>query len=215
MLVLKDPAADSSELEFARRALARGELVVVPTDTVYGVAASAEDEAAVVKLYAAKGRDLSQPSAALFATVRELRAAFGEDGMTPRATWAVESLLPGPWTLVVSNPAAKWPWLTGGRAGDPIGVRVPAGALALPPIAATSANPAGEATATCIAEVDPELAAFVACAIDRGPLGSGADASTILDLTVWERSGDSADLRIIRDDAGRAGVARAALLSAP
>lgn len=215
MLVLKDPAAGSSELEYARLAIARGELVVVPTDTVYGVAASATDEAAVAKLYAAKGRELNQPSAVLFATVTELRAAFGENGLTVRAAWAVEALLPGPWTLIVSNPNALWPWLTGGHAGDPIGIRVPAGALALPPIAATSANKAGEPTAISIAHVPSDLAALIACAIDRGTLGSGADASTILDLTTWEVTGELADVRVLRDVAARAGVARAALHSAP
>lgn len=215
MLVLKDPAADSSELKYARLAIERGELVVVPTDTVYGVAAHAQDEAAVRKLYEAKGRGIEQPSAALFATVAELRDAFGEDGLSPRATWAVEALLPGPWTLIVNNPTARWPWLTGGEAGAPIGVRVPAGALALPPLAATSANLAGEPTALRIADVPADLVAHIACAIDRGTLGGGADASTVLDLTEWERTGDGADLRVLRDDAGRAGVARAALFSAP
>lgn len=217
MLVLKDPAADSRELGFVCGAIERGELVLVPTDTVYGIAAKATDEDAVRRLYAAKGRDATQPTAALFASVHALRDAFGDGGLSPRASWAAMALLPGPWTLVVSNPSGLWPWLTGDQAGAPIGIRVPAGARALPPIAATSANLTGDATITRVRDLPPALATQLACAIDVGELGSNGSAgtvvaSTVLDLTAWEVGGD---VVVLRDDAGRAGVALAALASAP
>ncbi|MCW2926896.1 MAG: Sua5/YciO/YrdC/YwlC family protein, partial [Thermoleophilia bacterium] len=155
MLILKDPAPDSAELGYVRRALEQGELVVVPTDTVYGIAALAGDEAAVSRLYAAKGRDVSQATAVIFGSVTAAREAFPE--LSARATWALQSLLPGPWTLIVENPAGHMPWLTGGAAA-PIGLRVPAGALDLPPIAASSANRSGEPTIQRVQELDGELA---------------------------------------------------------
>ena len=216
MLVVKDPGPESQELGYVCGAIERGELVLVPTDTVYGIAAKANDEAAVQRLYAAKGRDATKATAAVFASVGGLYDAFGDGGLTPRAHWAAMALLPGPWTLIVTNPGALWPWLTGGDAGAPIGVRVPAGARALPPIAATSANLAGEPTITRVRDLPPALAEQMACAIDAGDLGAGrrgtAVASTVLDLTAWETGGD---VVVVRDDAGRAGIARAALVNAP
>ena len=209
MLVLKDPAPGSSELAYVHRALEQGELVVVPTDTVYGLAALASDEAAVRKMYECKGRDATQPTAVVFSSIPQLQEALPDMGV--RATWAVQSLLPGPWTLVIDNPDARWTWLTGGVAG-PIGVRVPAGAVDLPPIAATSANVAGAPTAAQLTELAPELLEHVSCAIDRGVLPAEGE-STVLDLVAWSR-GDG-DVRVLRDTPGRAGQALAVLADAP
>lgn len=205
MLVVKDSIAGSSELACVQRALEQGELVVVPTDTVYGLAALASDEAAVRRMYECKGRDLAQPTAIVFASIAQLQEALPDLGV--RATWAVQALMPGPWTLIVDNPSEQWTWLTGGAAG-PIGVRVPAGAVDLPPIAATSANAAGDPTAGELAALDPALAEQVSCAIDRGVLPADRE-STVLDITAWSR-GDG-DVRVLRDTAGRAGQAIAVL----
>lgn len=208
MLVLKDPAAGSSELAYVHRALEQGELVVVPTDTVYGLAALASDEAAVRRMYACKGRDAAQPTAVVFSSIRQLLDELPD--LDARSTWAVQSLLPGPWTLVVDNPGERWTWLTGGAAG-PIGVRVPAGAVDLPPIAATSANVAGQETAAELAALDPALMDHVSCAIDRGVLP--VEASTVLDLVAWSRG--EGDVQVLRDTPGRAGQALAVLADAP
>ena len=208
MLVFKNPAPDSAELGYARRALEQGELVVLPTDTVYGLAAHADNEQAVAKLYAAKGRPATEPTAVVFASLDQLHEHVTE--LSSRASWAISALLPGPWTLIVANPAGVYPWLTSGTPG-PLGVRVPAGALDLPPVAASSANLAGVATPTQVADLAPEIIAAVACTIDRGVLGTSG-ASTVLDLTAWEAGGD---IHILRDDAGRAGQAFAALEHAP
>ena len=211
MLVLKDPQPGSTELSYVRKALEGGQLVIVPTDTVYGIAARADDAEAVARLYAAKGRPVDQPTAVIYGSTKELHDALPELGR--RATWAVSALLPGPWTLIVDNPAGHLPWLTGGAPG-PLGVRVPGGALDLPPIAASSANRAGEPTISRVQEIDGELGAHVACAIDRGELGTrGASASTVLDLTAWERG--EGDVVVVRDDAGRAPQAMVVLRDAP
>ncbi|MCW2949581.1 MAG: threonylcarbamoyl-AMP synthase [Thermoleophilia bacterium] len=213
MLVVKDPKRESSELGYARKALEQGQLVIVPTDTVYGLAAIATDANAVATLYAAKGRPTSQQTAVVFANVAALRTEFPE--LSARASWAVSALLPGPWTLIVDNPQGRLPWLTGGAPG-PIGLRVPVGAYDLPPLAATSANFAGEPTITTLADVTPELEQHVAVAIDRGNLGvgdQGAVASTVLDLTSWERG--AGPVRAVRDEAERVAQALVVLQGAP
>lgn len=198
MQVLRNGSGRSDgALQPVRDALAQGELVVVPTDTVYGLAAAADDRAAVERMYRLKGRDLAQPTAVVFGTVAQLDERLPD--LTARARWAVRSLLPGPWTLVLDVPDVPWPWLTGGTAA-PLGVRVPAGALELPPIAATSANLAGEPTAATIDELSPALAEEVAWAVDGGPLPA-AQESTVLDLVAWARG--EGDVRALRDTAGR------------
>lgn len=209
MLVIRDPAAGSAELEYVARALGAGELVMVPTDTVYGIAALATDEAAVARLYACKGRPSTQPTAAVFSSVGQL--ASHVSSLDRRSAFAIQALLPGPWTLVLANPAGVMPWLTGGSPG-PLGVRVPAGALELPPIAATSANRAGEPTVERVQQLHPEIAGQLSCAVDRGPLDP-AHESTVLDLVAW--AGGQGEVRVLRDTAGRAGQALAALDDAP
>lgn len=208
MLVIRDPAPDSSEFGYVRRAIEQGELVVVPTDTVYGIAALATDEAAVRRLYAVKERPIEQATAVIFPSVATLREQLS--WLSVRANWAVQSLLPGPWTLIVDNPDGHLPWLTGG-APAPLGIRVPAGALDLPPIAATSANRSGEPTIERVAELDPALTGSLSCAIDGGELPRSGE-STVLHLADWERGGE---VRVLRDTAGRAGQALAALAGAP
>lgn len=209
MLVVKDPAEGSAELGYVRRALEQGELVLLPTDTVYGIAALASDAEAVERMYEVKRRPVSQPTAVVFPSVRSVRDELPELGS--RASWAVAALSPGPWTLIVSNPEGRWPWLTGGTPG-PIGLRVPSGAFDLPPLAATSANHAGEPTIERVQDLPPELAGALACAIDRGALPS-AGASTVLDLTAWEHG--EGEVHVLRDPAGRAGHALALLDAAP
>lgn len=209
MLVIRNPEPESDELAYVQRALEAGELVVVPTDTVYGIAALASDEEAVSRLYSLKGRDPAQPTAAVFSDHESLHQAL--PGLGKRARWAIASLLPGPWTLVVRNPVGHFPWLTGGTPGA-IGVRIPAGSLHLPPIAATSANAAGEPTAASVDEIDPSIASALACAVDRGPLPAEAE-STVLDLQAWEAG--TGEAVALRDGPGRLGQALAVLADAP
>ena len=103
-------------------AIQRGKTVILPTDTVYGLAASAFHSEAVLNLYRLKHRPVTQPTAILtpdvdmlFELVPEIR---GRAGVIARA------LFPGPYTLVLPNPARRFSWLTGERY-DTIGVRVP------------------------------------------------------------------------------------------
>jgi L-threonylcarbamoyladenylate synthase len=204
MLVLRDPDPASREFGYVRAAVERGEIVAIPTDTVYGLAALAASEEACQRLYECNGRDLNQPTAVVFADLDAVLTVLPT--LSDRAGAACEVLLPGPYTLLVANPMNAFPWLCGGNV-DSIGIRVPDNALPLPPLAATSANLPGEPEIECIADLPAELADLVACGIDRGPLPPGA-ASTILDLTAWEWGGDA---RVLRDPADRAPRALAAL----
>ncbi|HEY8104018.1 MAG TPA: L-threonylcarbamoyladenylate synthase [Gaiellaceae bacterium] len=174
-----------SEVDAAVDAIRSGQLAVVPTDTVYGLAASPYTEAPVRRLYRAKGRDDVQPTALvaadvdlLFECVPELR---GKAGVIARA------LLPGPYTLVLPNPARRYPWLTGTRP-EAIGIRVPAvegvarellsrvGAMV-----ATSANLPGEPDPTSLDEVPMEILDAAAAIVDAGPLPG--TPSTVIDFT--------------------------------
>ena len=99
-----------------------GELAVLPTDTVYGLVCTAFERQPAVDLYRLKGRDAIQPTAVLFASVDEALELIPELG--EREAAILRALLPGPYTLVLPNPARRFAWLTGERP-ESIGVRVP------------------------------------------------------------------------------------------
>jgi L-threonylcarbamoyladenylate synthase len=183
-------------VDAAIAALRGGELVILPTDTVYGLCASADGPEPVERLYALKGRSAEKPSALLAADVETLLRLIPE--LSADAVTAMRSLLPGPYTLVVPNPARRFEWLTG-ETPTAIGVRVPD----LPPeamdvvsavglVVATSANAAGGADPRTVEAIPEELRARVAAIVDAGPL-LGVP-STVLDLT-------GAEPRVLREGA--------------
>lgn len=166
-------------------ALRAGRLVVLPTDTVYGLAADCESEAAALALYAAKGRDAIQPTAVLFASGDVLLERVPE--LPAHAVEVVRTLLPGPFTLVLENPARRYAWLNPQRP-DAIGLRVPAvtGAAravlgAVGAVVATSANLPGGVDPRRVEDVPPEIAAAVDVVVDGGELPG--IPSTVVDLT--------------------------------
>ena len=172
-------------VDAAVAALRAGRLVVLPTDTVYGLAADGESESAARALYAAKGRDAIQPTAVLFASVDVLVERVPE--LPAAAVEAVRLLLPGPFTLIVENPARRYAWLNPQRP-DAIGLRVPAvtGAPravleALGAVVATSANLPGGVDPRRVEDVPPEIAAAVDVVIQGGELPG--TPSTVVDLT--------------------------------
>ena len=183
-------------VDAAVAALRAGRLVVLPTDTVYGLAADGESEPAARALYAAKGRDAIQPTAVLFASVDVLVERVPE--LPAAAVEAVRTLLPGPFTLIVENPARRYAWLNPQRP-DAIGLRVPAvtGAPravleALGTVVATSANLPGGRDPRRPEDVPPEIAAAVDVVIEGGELPG--TPSTVVDLTGPER-------RVLREGA--------------
>lgn len=175
----------SGVVERAVAALTAGELVVLPTDTVYGLAAVAHSEEAARRLYALKGRSEIQPTAVVAAGVEALLAAVPE--LPERAAVLARALLPGPYTLVLPNPGRRFSWLNGPRP-ETIGVRVPAltGSAAavverVGLIVTTSANLAGEPDPCTAADVSPAVRGGVAVVIDGGRLPGVP--STVIDLT--------------------------------
>ena len=169
-------------VEAAVAALRAGEPVVLPTDTVYGLCASPFEEAPVHRMVRLKGRDALQPTALLATSVEGLLAIVPElDERVLRA------LLPGPFTLVLGNPARRFPWLCG-PAPERIGVRVPelppgtrAVVAALGAVAATSANLHGAPDPRRLGEVPAEILAGCGAALDGGALPG--TPSTVLDLS--------------------------------
>jgi L-threonylcarbamoyladenylate synthase len=161
-------------------AIREGKLAIVPTDTVYGLATSPHEQEFTRRLYAAKGRDELQPTALVASSVDVLME------LLPEFDSRLAALFPGPYTLVVPNPARRFLWLTGG--GESIGVRVPlvkgiardvlTGANAL---VATSANLPGGPDPTAVEEVPGELRRAADAIVDAGPLPG--IPSTVIEVT--------------------------------
>jgi L-threonylcarbamoyladenylate synthase len=165
-------------------AIRAGEPVIVPTDTVYGLAADPFSEDAVRRLYQLKGRNEVQPTALVAADVDVLLDAVPE--LREHAHTA-GALLPGSYTLILPNPARRFSWLTGNRP-ETIGVRVPAvsGDAAellgrVQALAATSANRPGERDPRTVDEIPEELRRGCGAVLDVGELPG--TPSTVLDLT--------------------------------
>ena len=174
-----------SAVDAAVTALAAGEPVVLPTDTVYGLCATPYRDEPVRRIYHLKGRDDLQPTALLAHDVDFLLECVPE--LRGRAATQARALLPGPYTLVLPNPARRYPWLTGSRP-ETIGVRVPelegpaAAVLArVGAVAATSANTHGGRDPRRVDDVPAEVRAGCAVVVDGGELPG--TPSTVLDLT--------------------------------
>jgi L-threonylcarbamoyladenylate synthase len=189
-------------------AIQRGGVVVLPTDTVYGLACAADREDVVQALSELKGRPQDRPIALVAASVEVLLECVPE--LRGRSGEAASRLLPGPYTLVLPNPARRYPWLTGDRPKT-IGVRVPSlegpGRAVLERVgvvAATSANRHGEADPRRLDEVPPEILSGVTLALDAGALPG--TPSTVVDLT--------GEPRVLREGAVPAEDALAAVASA-
>ncbi len=172
-------------IEAAVEAINAGKPVVLPMDTVYGLATTPYRPEAALALAELKGRDTAQPIALVAASVDVLFECVPE--LRDRSGEAVRALLPGPYTLVLPNPAGRFGWLTGARP-DTIGVRVPelsgpgAEVLArVSVVAATSANLHGRGEARRLQDVPQEIRGACAALVDGGSLPG--TPSTVLDLT--------------------------------
>jgi L-threonylcarbamoyladenylate synthase len=166
-------------------ALRDGKPIVMPFDTVYGLAADPHREAPTRRLYELKGRDQTAPSALVARDVDYLLECLPE--IKGRAASLARLLLPGPVTLVLPNPARRFRWLTGTNP-EAIGVRVPdfdgPGAEVLAGIGvlmATSANHPGGPDPKRLDEVPEDIRQGAAALVDGGELPGSP--STVIDLT--------------------------------
>jgi L-threonylcarbamoyladenylate synthase len=165
-------------------AIKSGKPAIIPTDTVYGLVTTPYSSDPVQRLYRLKGRSEAQPSALMAASLDLLLECVPE--LRGRAGRIAAELLPGPYTLILANPARRFRWLCGSTP-EKIGVRVPV----LPPesqavldrvgaVASTSANLPGGPEPRRLAEVPEELRAQSAV-IDGGELPG--IPSTVIDFT--------------------------------
>jgi len=166
-------------------AIRAGKAIVLPTDTVYGLCASPYREGPARRLYRLKERPESDAIAILAADLELLFDSVPE--LRGRARVMCSALLPGPYTLVVPNPARRYRWLTGNRP-ETIGVRVPEldgdartvlGRVGV--VAATSANRHGGPDPRTVHEIPLEIRAGCDAVLDGGELPG--TPSTVLDLT--------------------------------
>lgn len=191
----------------ARQAIGRAELVVLPTDTVYGIAADAFHPEAVAKLLAAKGRGRQSPPPVLIADTATLHALAAE--VSEQVARLAEACWPGPLTIVLpANPSLSWDL---GDTGGTVALRMPDHPLTLEllretgPLAVSSANKTGEAAAQTAAAAEQMLGDAIAVYLEVGAVTGDGTASTIVDASELGHTGGT--LRVLRDG----GVSRAKL----
>ena len=175
--------AREDAISAASSAVQRGELVVLPTDTVYGIGADAFDPKAVQALLDAKGRGREMPPPVLISSATTLDALA--TGVTEYARKLVDRFWPGPLTIVC-NQQRSLQWDLGETRGT-VAVRMPDHRVALEllertgPMAVSSANLTGHPAATDADQAEEMLSGAVAVIIDDGP-SPGGSASTIVDV---------------------------------
>lgn len=169
----------------AGSAIRRGDLVVMPTDTVYGVAADAFNPTAVNLLLAVKGRGRDMPVPVLVAS-RQMADAVVEE-LSPAGKALAEAFWPGALTLVVRHtPHLAWDL---GETRGTVAVRVPDHPLALSlieqtgPLAVSSANRTGSPPPLTAMDARLQLGAAIAVYLDAGPAPEAALPSSIVDVT--------------------------------
>lgn len=197
----RDEAQLLAGMRQARQAIGRGELVVLPTDTVYGVAADAFDPKAVMRLLEAKGRGRQSPPPVLVAGLTTLRALVAE--VPEPIERLVEEFWPGGLTIVLpSQPSLTWDL---GETHGTVAVRMPAHRIALElleetgPLAVSSANLTGKAAAIAAEDARDMLGDSVAVYLDGGISETGI-ASTIIDATSLVGGADPV-VRVLREGA--------------
>lgn len=191
-------------MRLARQALGRGELVVLPTDTVYGLAADAFSPAAVQRLLDAKGRDRTSPPPVLVPGIPTLDALV--ESVPDEVRALVARFWPGGLTVILrARPLLDWDL---GETRGTVAIRMPNHRLALEllsetgPLAVSSANRTGEPAAMTAADAEAMLGDAVAVYLEAGPVGeqypdaAAHTGSTIVDATALDTP--DGKLRIVR-----------------
>jgi L-threonylcarbamoyladenylate synthase len=180
----RDPQERTAGIDAAVAAARAGELIVLPTDTVYGIGADAFIPAAVTTMLAAKGRGRNMPPPVLVGTARAAAALVDDLGAFGQAL--IDEFWPGGLTLVFrASPTLLWDL---GDTKGTVALRMPLHSVALEvlkrtgPLAVSSANRTGQPAAATADEAQQQLGEAVSVYLDDGP-SSGTVPSTILDLT--------------------------------
>jgi len=174
----------TTDINLALEALRAGQLVAIPTETVYGLGADARNDEAVRKIFAAKGRPADHPLIVHIGDAAQMKDWALT--VSPAAQLLADALWPGPLTLLLQRHASVSDVVTGGR--PTIGLRVPDHSLTLAllvafggGVAAPSANRFGKVSPTTAAHVVADLGEAVDLVLDGGPCRVGVE-STIVDL---------------------------------
>jgi tRNA threonylcarbamoyl adenosine modification protein (Sua5/YciO/YrdC/YwlC family) len=180
----RDAQQRTEGIEAAVTAVRAGELIVLPTDTVYGIGADAFIPASVTTMLAAKGRGRNMPPPVLVGTARAAAALV--DDLGPFGQDLIDEFWPGALTLVFrASPTLMWDL---GDTRGTVALRMPLHAVALDvlrqtgPMAVSSANRHGQPAATTSYEAEQQLGETVSVYLDGGPCSDNIP-STILDLT--------------------------------
>jgi L-threonylcarbamoyladenylate synthase len=179
-----DLTVRAGALSSAAHCVSSGQLVVLPTDTVYGIGADAFDPVAVADLLAAKGRGRDMPVPVLVGSWSTIDGLVNH--VSDQARSLIEAFWPGGLTLVVTHaPSLDWDL---GDARGTVAVRMPLHPVAIElleatgPMAVSSANRSGQPAATTAEQAREQLGDDVALYLDGGPAQAGV-ASTIVDVT--------------------------------
>lgn len=179
----------TSAVTLACQLLSDGNIIALPTDTIYGLAVCAQNTAAVRKLYGVKGRDSAKPVAVCVGAVDDI-SSWGKTDVLPAGL--LNSLLPGPVTIILERTSLLNPELN--PTCNKVGIRIPnhlfvrhISQKVAEPIALTSANLSNEPSCLSPKEFEP-LWPQVAAVFDGGPLGCNQIAhsragSTVIDLS--------------------------------
>jgi L-threonylcarbamoyladenylate synthase len=185
LILTGDPEHDQPLIEQAGAVIRAGGLVAFPTETVYGLGADALNPKAVQRIFEAKERPTWDPLIVHVADVEQLRGVV--KSLPPAAERLVQTLMPGPLTLVLPKADCIPDLVTAGR--PTVAVRIPTHPVALAlirasatPIAAPSANRFGRPSPTTADHVMADLAGRIELVLDAGPTPVGVE-STVLDLT--------------------------------
>ena len=180
--LLHRSAADIAQ---AGRLLAGGEVVGIPTETVYGLAANALDEAAVAKIFAAKGRPQDNPLIIHISALDQLEGLAEE--ISPAVWQMAEHFWPGPLTMVVKKKDIVPDRTSAGL--DTVGIRMPSHPVARAiidaagvPLAAPSANTSGKPSPTTARDVLDDMNGKIPAIVDGGACTVGVE-STVVDMT--------------------------------
>jgi L-threonylcarbamoyladenylate synthase len=207
-------ALTADDAQTFSRCISVGGVAVFPADTVYGLACEPDSKEAVRRLYLLKRRRPDKPAAVMFFALELALAALPELG--PRTSGALRALLPGAVTLLLPNPARRFPLACATEPGV-LGLRVPAWPPALAalgdvswPVLQSSANVAGGPDARSLEEVPEAIRARTDLVLDGGELPG--TPSTVVDLRAFERDGRWS---VVREGAVAVGDVAAALGSPP
>ena len=185
---------DAAAIDAAAEAVRAGELVVYPTETVYGLAGDATDPDAVARVFEAKRRSRDKP---VSMAVPDVGTALAYTCPTEREERFMREFLPGPVTVVVDRWEMLPDGLTGGR--PKVGIRIPDHPIALAlleaagAVTATSANVSGNPSATTVDELD-EITDRVSVVLDGGETDGGTGSTVVdVDAGTIHRRGAEAD----------------------